>query len=1857
MTSNNDGRFKLCIPGRKQQRLDEQFREISVQQRAAIHEQLDITDEQLDKLLSVDVRDVVRVNPAARGAADSIEIEVHNNDVLELEFEDGVRQWILAEDFREDLESIGDPSGDKLLVEAVTRRRSGSRGLVDLGLKFLKRLGFDPIEAGAEQAAQKIAQRFESRLKPGPGLYKCEDATELGEKIENDDQIKTKDPILIFIHGTFSSTRGSFAVLSQPPSTGDDAETEAEELEPTQEWRELQEHYSGRVYAFEHRTLTESPIQNACYLAELLPPEQRVHLVSHSRGGLVGELLCLGDIQTHNMNFAELVDQLYRRDAPEEVDAQHRAQLIKLEKVLRKREVQVERFVRVACPARGTILASKRIDRFASVLLNTIGWIPGLRSSVLYNLVKSTLLELIAARTKPEYLPGLSAQMPDSPLVRLLNSPAIETQADLAVIAGDFEGSGLFKRLLDFAADFYYRTENDLVVDTDAMYAGIPRSETTGVYGFCDRGDEVNHFKYFSNLETRRLMHQWLIADEAKEKEEEELKEKSERAGFYRIDPSSQRIVKEPISRGVSEDRPIVFVLPGIMGSELRQEGSEDPIWLSLTKIAFGGMADLKVDATGIEPAGLLQRHYGDFVDFLQTSHEVRLFPFDWRLSIGEAAETLAESIQQAIDDTLEQQDENPARPLRPIRIVAHSLGGLVVRSMIKRHGEIWDTLCQREGCRFVMLGTPNRGSYAIPRMLMGRDRLVNMIALLDLRHRRSELLDFIRKFPGVLELLPEASDAFDLFTAAGWQDLGSSEQGWTPPSAADLRTARKARNDLEEQVPHSDRVAYVAGVADVTPSAIKVRDGNVAFLGTAAGDGRVTYDSGILPNVETWYMRAEHGELTTHRPGFDGILELLQRGETTLLSKEPPLTRGVSDSFELPKDDSAMMPTEEELSRVALGCSFGASRRSDEIDRQVLGLSVCHGDLTHVKHPVLVGHHEDDSIVSAESTLDQLFDGELSRRLNMGIYPGARGTTDVIRNSQPEADQPNAALVVGLGKVGELSREGLRKGVASAAKRYVLGLADNLESDRGQSDLPVIINALLVGSGQRSPLTVAESMSAIVDGVCDANHDLGSLERPREQTHVCGQFRVDEVRFIELFEDTAITATHALRDIDGLLVTRHRCPLRIHDRMIKLRGGRRRTDNSAEVEGWWQRVKVNVNDKTKDLQYHALTTRARTEQSLQSTQRKLIDRLICESIHRPDATEVTNTLFELLIPNEMKDAIPDISDLLLLVDSTAANYPWELLCDHLGGGEQPLAVRMGLLRQLDTTRFRRRPVTASHDDALVIGDPDLTGADADWSPCKTELEPWLAESLKHVKQLPGALQEAKLVDRFLRKADYTVRSDIAEQPVRVVTDLFSQPYKVVHIAAHGLYNVEQPKYSGVVLGQGLFLTATEISQLRIAPEFVFLNCCHLAKIDERKRGDTSPNPSNGYQNRLAASISEELMAIGVKAVVAAGWAVNDAAAETFACRFYEEMLSGAPFGRAVRNARITTFEEFPNTNTWGAYQCYGDPEYRFDSTSKSGGNVPRIPVSKREFIDEFFNVEQRASSAKSNKEDPILIQRLKRLDDWLPEELRNDSDVLAEIGQAYAELDQSDKAVAAYRKALEQEESTVSLRIVEQLANVEARAAHAKLREHLHEEPRAREEARLRKAAADQIKKAMRPLESLLKIHVTSERKSLLASAYKRLAQVQSTKGQRTKALAKSAELYQQAAELSPDAYYPTLNWLTLSMLSGKAKDLDEQIEGCANAARREHRRNPSFWTEVTATDAALVKSLATAQLQTDQGHLLDSYKRLQKRTSSRKFKSVLEQLQFLCDWLRDPELCKTANITLQDVKALDQIAKSLGD
>ena len=286
-------------------------------------------------------------------------------------------------------------------------------------------------------------------------------------------------PLLVLIHGTFVDTVSTFGKLwtAHPQAV-----------------RDLFTHYGGRVYALDHPTLAHSPIANALTLVQAMPAGARLHLVTHSRGGLVAEILARacggGALATQELAFFKGAGY-----------ATHRAQLRELVNAAQAKRLKVERTVRVACPAHGTLLASKRLDAYLSVLR----WGLELANVPVAPELVDFLHEVARRRADPAQLPGLEAMMPESPVVAWLNSRSEPVPGDLRVVAGDMEGDSVGSWVKTLLSDAFYWTDNDLVVQTRSMYGGMARSPLAtgpGASFMLDRGAKVSHFNYFANQRT-----------------------------------------------------------------------------------------------------------------------------------------------------------------------------------------------------------------------------------------------------------------------------------------------------------------------------------------------------------------------------------------------------------------------------------------------------------------------------------------------------------------------------------------------------------------------------------------------------------------------------------------------------------------------------------------------------------------------------------------------------------------------------------------------------------------------------------------------------------------------------------------------------------------------------------------------------------------------------------------------------------------------------------------------------------------------------------------------------------------------------------------------------------------------------------------------------------------------------------------------------------------------------------------------------------------------------------------------------------------------------------------------------------
>jgi hypothetical protein len=159
----------------------------------------------------------------------------------------------------------------------------------------------------------------------------------------------------------------------------------------------------------------------------------------------------------------------------------------------------------------------------------------------------------------------------------------------------------------------------------------------------------------------------------------------------------------------------------------------------------------------------------------------LRRFAYDWRRPLKETAVELATCLKALLQET--------AASGQPVRLLAHGMGGLLVRALVKTEEPLWNELMGRSGARFVMLGTPNQGSHQMVETLLGKSDLIRKLTRIDSSHSMQQILTIVAGFPGLLQLLPkpgfrEAGDVQqrdDYFQEGVWQELKQHNQDrWT---------------------------------------------------------------------------------------------------------------------------------------------------------------------------------------------------------------------------------------------------------------------------------------------------------------------------------------------------------------------------------------------------------------------------------------------------------------------------------------------------------------------------------------------------------------------------------------------------------------------------------------------------------------------------------------------------------------------------------------------------------------------------------------------------------------------------------------------------------------------------------------------------------------------------------------------------------------------------------------------------------------------------------------------------------------------------------------------------------------------
>lgn len=390
-----------------------------------------------------------------------------------------------------------EPSQDK----PATRRKRGGVASAIWGkarayvFKFAVRL-----------AGKHIVRFLERSVKQGLVAI-TSTASDAWKRLGGDDALPQPLPagrkprVLLLVHGTFSSTLGSFGALA--------ATAWGREL-----LRQALSAYDA-VLGFDHRTLSVDPQVNAVDMLQRLesiawPEPPVLDIVAFSRGGLVAR---------------SLIEQLLPAS---------------------RWKAEIGRVIFVGSTNGGTKLAEpdnwhRLADRYTNFAIwgtRALGLVPGAQgvAGIVGEAIQgvATLVKVLATHAVEEQgVPGLAAMEPDGAFVTAINEtqPGQPSAADAlyCAVVSDFEPGKaladgttpelppkLLLRLADRVADDLFGEANDMVVNTGSMTAIDPH-----VGGFVkdklDFGTNglVYHTVYFARRETVEALARWLGLDTA----------------------------------------------------------------------------------------------------------------------------------------------------------------------------------------------------------------------------------------------------------------------------------------------------------------------------------------------------------------------------------------------------------------------------------------------------------------------------------------------------------------------------------------------------------------------------------------------------------------------------------------------------------------------------------------------------------------------------------------------------------------------------------------------------------------------------------------------------------------------------------------------------------------------------------------------------------------------------------------------------------------------------------------------------------------------------------------------------------------------------------------------------------------------------------------------------------------------------------------------------------------------------------------------------------------------------------------------------------------------------------------------
>jgi CHAT domain-containing protein len=298
------------------------------------------------------------------------------------------------------------------------------------------------------------------------------------------------------------------------------------------------------------------------------------------------------------------------------------------------------------------------------------------------------------------------------------------------------------------------------------------------------------------------------------------------------------------------------------------------------------------------------------------------------------------------------------------------------------------------------------------------------------------------------------------------------------------------------------------------------------------------------------------------------------------------------------------------------------------------------------------------------------------------------------------------------------------------------------------------------------------------------------------------------------------------------------------------------------------------------------------------------------------DFTTATSLFAELVEP-----AIgPGITRLIIIPDDALHYLPFETLRSKLDGRwliekyAVAYAPSLSSLWEIVKRADQRKEVRTK--DLLAFGDPDYGRTDAPAMPASSLQDrlspagfPRLTYSGTEVRKISAFIDEDK--------KDIRVRDRASEQELK---KLPLQKYKIIHFAAHGVIDDQNPARSAIVLStanddrEDGFVQMREIYNLHLNADLVSLSACQTGQ-------------GQYVQGEGIEGLNRAFFFAGASAVMTSLWSINDQASAQLMERFYFHLKNHSNLMDALRAAKIELIRSgvLSHPYYWGAFLLTGD--------------------------------------------------------------------------------------------------------------------------------------------------------------------------------------------------------------------------------------------------------------------------------------------------------------------------------------------